>query len=246
MEWIFLSPHFDDVALSCGGWVWELAHTGQAASIWTVCAGEADPTALSPFAQALHSRWGISPGAAASRREEDMRACKRLGAAYRYFPIPDCIYRGGREPLYPSEESLWGELHPAESSLVKMLSAVLLQELPQEAGLVCPLALGHHVDHQLTRRAAEAAGRPVWYYADYPYALQAAAELEGLKQAGWQAIQFPVTEPGLQAWLEAVACHASQISTFWAGLEEMQQAIRDYSSSQGGVELWRDNHRTRI
>jgi LmbE family N-acetylglucosaminyl deacetylase len=194
MGWIFLSPHCDDVALSLGGWVWEQAHASQAASIWTVCAGEADPAALSPFAQALHNRWGILPGAAASRREEDRCSCERLGATYRYLSIPDCIYRGSTEPFYPSEESLWGDLHPAESSLLETLSAALLRELPPEARLVCPLALGHHVDHQLTRRAAEAAGRPLWYYADYPYALQAAAELEGLKQAGWQAIQFPVTE----------------------------------------------------
>ena len=28
MRWIYLSPHFDDAVLSCGGLIWEQTHSG--------------------------------------------------------------------------------------------------------------------------------------------------------------------------------------------------------------------------
>ena len=68
MEWIYLSPHFDDVALSCGGLLWEQAQAGEGASVWTICAGEVPAGQLSPFAQSLHERWEKGQGAAVQRR----------------------------------------------------------------------------------------------------------------------------------------------------------------------------------
>jgi len=38
--WIFLSTHFDDVALSAGGMVWELTAGVTGVEIWTIAAGE--------------------------------------------------------------------------------------------------------------------------------------------------------------------------------------------------------------
>jgi hypothetical protein len=105
--------------------------------------------------------------------------------------------------------------------------------------IVCPLALGGHVDHQLTRAAAERLGCPLWYYADYPYVLKEAEELDRLQQSGWEAVQFPISPEGLSAWEAAVAAHASQISTFWAGVDEMRAELRTYAHSQTGLRLWR-------
>jgi len=41
MRWIYISPHFDDAVLSCGGLIWEQTHKGITVEIWTVCAGDA-------------------------------------------------------------------------------------------------------------------------------------------------------------------------------------------------------------
>ena len=68
MEWIFISPHLDDIALSCGGLVWELAHAGDQVSIWTICAGEPPVAPLSPFAESLHDRWQTGAEATQRRR----------------------------------------------------------------------------------------------------------------------------------------------------------------------------------
>ena len=89
-----------------------------------------------------------------------------------------------------------GPLNPAEAGLVKALGAELAQALPGDAELVCPLAIGGHVDHRLTRLAAESTGRRLWYYVDYPYILEAQGAIDELRQEGWQAQGFPVSENG--------------------------------------------------
>ena len=107
-----------------------------------------------------------------------------------------------------------------------------------------PLAVGGHVDHRLTRAAAEAVAggrlrRQLWYFADYPYAATAGAEIAALLQSGWQAIAFDITLPGIAAWEQSIYAHRSQISTFWADFAALQDAVRNYGKQMGGVRLWR-------
>ena len=85
--------------------------------------------------------------------------------------MSDAIYRRGPggEALYPDAASIFGRMHPADDSRVEELAASLRQAIPQDAAMYVPLALGGHVDHRLTRLAAERLGRPLWYYRDLPY-----------------------------------------------------------------------------
>jgi LmbE family N-acetylglucosaminyl deacetylase len=240
MEWIYLSPHFDDVALSCGGLVWEQVQAGQPASIWTICAGEPPAGPLSSFAQSLHDRWQTGDQAVPRRLAEDIASCQALGASWRHFNLPDCIYRPGGESgvhYYDSEESLWGEVHPGEALLIEKLAEMLDPDIPETAQLICPFALGGHVDHRLTRSVAERSGRRLWYYLDYPYVLKEPATLEALEKAGWQSITFDISNPGLAAWQASIAAHQSQISTFWYDLDTMRDAIRAFWIDMGGIKL---------
>lgn len=276
MQTIFLSPHFDDIALSCGGLVWQAAGKGEAVSIWTICAGEIPPGPLSDFAEKLHARWQTGREAVAQRRVEDAASCQIMGASHRWLDVPDCIYRSGAYPsntgkpghsaaanppsTYPSladpesagevghpaaraahlytEETLMGPVHPAETPLIQSLAAQLRLELPAQAQVVSPLALGGHVDHRLVRAVAEMLGRPLLYYADYPYVLHTAAELEHLRAAGWHTLHYPISTAALYAWQQSVAAHASQISSFWPDMEAMRWAIAAYSEQNQGVLLW--------
>jgi LmbE family N-acetylglucosaminyl deacetylase len=175
MDWIYLSPHLDDVALSCGGLVWEQGQRGKAIAIWTICAGDPPGDAHSPFAESLHARWAAGPQAVVNRRSEDIVSCRRLGSIPRHFSIPDAIYRrspSGGAPLYASDEALFGELNPEEDGLVAALRGKLQQALPPQVQLVCPFGIGGHVDHRLVRAAAESLNRRLWYYADYPYVVR--------------------------------------------------------------------------
>lgn len=236
--WIYLSPHFDDVALSCGGLVWEQVSAGARVEIWTICAGEPGELPLSAFATALHARWQSGSAAVEARRLEDLAACQRLGAQPRHFSISDCIYRMAHGHfLYASEAALFGPLHPAETDLVNQLTADLWTSLPEKAHLVSPLGLGNHVDHQLTRLAAEALDLPLWYYADYPYVLSAMEQAALPAQACRTTLLL--SQPALLAWQDAVAAYASQISTFWRDESEMRQALLAYATRHGGIPLWR-------
>lgn len=253
MRWIYLSPHFDDIALSCGGLVWEQVQAGKPVGmpveIWTVGAGAVpEDSALSPFARSLHERWKIGLEEAAhaveERRREDEAAGQRLGAQMRFWNLPDCIYR--RLPdgswLVNGEDDLWQPFHPQETALMERLADWLVEGLQPGDRLVSPMTLGNHVDHSLVRRAAERAaeraGAPLWFYADYPYAVRPGGEIEGKLGAGWQKQCFTVTREGLRAWQDAIACYQSQISTFWGGHKEMRSAIKEYWQAGGGTCLW--------
>ncbi len=238
MEWIYISPHLDDAALSCGGLIWEQAAAGQTTSVWTICAGDPPSGPLSPFAEHIHERWETGREAVSQRREEDIRSCVQMRAAYRHFSIPDCIYRGSSEPFYNTEESLFGSIHPDEERLIVGLSEELGRLIPLEAHVVCPLSIGGHVDHQLARAAVEKIGQRLWYYADVPYIWGRMDELTKLEQEGWLFERFTVSDTGLRAWEAAITEYRTQISTFWKDTAEMCAAIEAYCSSEGGLRLW--------
>jgi LmbE family N-acetylglucosaminyl deacetylase len=260
MDWIYLSPHFDDAVFSCGGLLWEQVQAGDSVTIWTICAGEPLPGAFSEFAQMHHIRWESGDQAVAQRKLEDQQACRLVGAAYRYLPVPDCIYRRPGEDyfapqpkppaqripqdprpdehLYTTLEAILGPLRPEEERLVGQVSAELARTLPPESQVVCPLALGGHADHRLTRRAAEATGRPLQYYADFPYVLRSTPQVEELKSRGWRHTTRPVSPPGVEAWYQAMIAHQSQISTFWDDLPALRSALESYIIQNGGASLW--------
>lgn len=257
MDWIYLSPHLDDAALSCGGLIWEQSQSGISVCIWTVCAGGVPDGPLSRFATELQKRWQTSRAAEGEggrsagsemvelRQAEDIASCSLLKADYRHFEIPDCIYRfvelkpGERTYLYDSRAALFGSLQPSEASLVGKLTTLLSDSIPADTRLACPLGLGNHVDHQLTRQAAERVGRELWYYADFPYTREDAHQLEQIAESSWQLAIHPVSPAGLAAWQKSIAAHRSQISSFWPDLEAMEGEVRDYCESNGGVRLWK-------
>ncbi len=250
--WIYLSPHFDDAILSCGGLIWQQAQAGQRVEIWTVCAGQIPPGPLTPFASELHARWGTGMDPVARRSAEDDAACAAVGAAWRRFTLPDCIYRrlpGSSEPLVRRNEDLWQPIHPGEARLVEELRGWIAGELAVAAAgrgglsrtvrLVSPLTVGGHVDHRLVRAAAEALAVPLWYYADYPY-----SEKEGFEPRRWLGEGRRVTArrlspAALAAWQAGVAAYTSQASSFWKDEGEMRRAIAAYAHRPEGHSLFR-------
>lgn len=245
---IYLSPHLDDAALSCGGRIYQERQAGLSVLVLNLFAGDPPPDALeSPFAAALHTRWELDSDPVQARRAEDRRALALLDAAGLYWEWPDCIYR--RHPatgqfLYHAEEHLNGPVHLAEGELVKTV-AQRLAGLPLAPGgrVYAPLAVGGHVDHRLTRQAVEDWGAPqgeLLYYEDYPYAERLGAVEAALQGGDWQDETVPLAEAAMAAKIAAIACYNSQISTFFSGLDEMAQRLRAYAASVGGAErYWR-------
>ena len=124
-DFIYLSPHLDDAVLSCGGQIYQHTKMDRSILIVSITAGDPPTSSLSNFARSLHQRWQTPSEAVAIRRAEDQLACVRLGADYLHWNLLDCIYRQNPhtgQPLYSSEEALFGTLHPVEATLVKQLA----------------------------------------------------------------------------------------------------------------------------
>lgn len=239
---IYLAPHLDDVALSCGGQIFEQSAAGHRLLIVTVMAGPPPAGALSPFAQFQHDKWGLSANEAVrSRQAEDQTACQLLGAAYEHWPVSDCIYRRHpqtNEPLYASEEAIFGPIQEAEMELIAQI-AMKMADLPHSGRVLAPLAIGNHVDHQLTRRAAELAfGQRLAYYEDYPYnqRLYPAGNLPPPPQLTPQL--WPLSRPAIQARLSAIAAYQSQLTSLFGDLQTMQQLAQQYLTQLGGERNW--------
>ena len=236
MRWVYLSPHLDDIVLSCGGMVWQQVQAGAQVEIWTIFSGDAPAGELAPFARELHERWGTGPQASAVRRAEDAAACQSLGARHLHLNYPDCIYRvrADGSPLIASNQDLFETPLQTQQALIDELAARLAESLPGRARLACPLSIGGHMDHRVLRAAADQLGRRLHFFADYPYLVTHQVNLRDWLQLGWRKRSQPVSEEGLHAWQAAVACHQSQISTFWGGLAEMRADIEAYWRGGGG------------
>lgn len=240
---IYLSPHLDDVALSCGGQIFQRTRAGESVLVATVMAGDPQPGTTSQFADELHKRWSLANNVSAARRVEDVAACHVMGADYLHLSLPDCIYRQDPESgqfLYNSEQDLFGPVHPAEAPLIARL-ARLFSELPSTDQVFLPLGVGNHVDHQVTRQAAQLGLNRHFaaYYEEYPYSqIEDAVTVVVDAEDNWQMDLMSLTEDALSAKIEAIACFRSQISTFFTGLEDMAHHVRRYNSTLGGERLW--------
>jgi LmbE family N-acetylglucosaminyl deacetylase len=242
VDLLVLSPHLDDAVLSLGGSLDTLARCG--AQVLVLTLATADPLGeLSPSAEDLHRRWGLGADAMAVRREEDLKACQMLGVEALHWPLTDALYRRESlhgEPLYPTLRSLFGSLHEADRGQATALAERFLQ-LPPAERICAPLAIGRHVDHCLTRLAAELAwGKRLEYYEDFPYARSLRARLRVLRWFWpWRGRTQSLTPASLEAKCRAIACYRSQLGTVFANPQDMEKQVRAFARSRGGEKLWR-------
>ena len=239
MNWIYISPHLDDAILSAGGQIYEQVRAGNTVEIWTLFCGFPEDENISPLAQSLHSEWGFHSAeeTVRSRREEDRRAAEILGARTVYFDFLDCIYRRGREGEWLYSSNTFVPPHADDADLLVRIKNALLKRLVDGDNLVCPLAIGGHVDHVIARRATEETGVRLWFYADIPYLLDNPSALDPLQKTMQQSEKQRISRKGLIAWQEGAAAYSSQISLEFESHKKMRKAIARYG--RRGVRLWK-------
>ncbi len=250
---VYLSPHLDDAALSCGGMICAQTEAGERVLIVTIFAGRPDYGQLSEFARFQHRWWGDPEDPVGQRRREDERACQILGADWIHLDELDAIYR--RDPstgqaLYHSDDDLFGALHPIDAAKATAMAEAWLRGLPiSQARVYAPLAAGHHVDHQLTRQAAlhlVGRGLSVAFYEDFPYASDAEKLIQALAWAapgGWQAQPFLLAPDELERKKEAISCYASQTPVIFRHGPDMAEQVTMYAQRVGNGQpaerIWR-------
>lgn len=242
---IYLSPHLDDAALSCGGRIFTATQDGRSVLIVTVTAGDA-PLAVSSFAQQQHRQWALHVDPTAARRVEDMVACRLLGADWLHWDEADCIYRTDPvtgESFYTGDDEIFGKVASADIGMMAHLVAKIAA-LPACDTLFAPLAIGNHVDHQLTRVSAEHVfttikpGARLVYYEDYPYAAQPNGRNAILNRSGLLPETVPLSAAAIQARFDAISAYTSQIATLFGSAGQLYNQLTQFIHATGGERYW--------
>ena len=224
---LFVSPHLDDVAFSCGATVSWLASRGWRCVLATAFTRSVhNPTG---FALACQTDKGLPADVdyMALRRQEDAACGQALGTeAVRWLDFAEAPHRGYDTAAQLFAPPLVGD------SVVEPLSQALsaLCREWQPAITFAPLALGAHVDHvQLQRavRLAVGAQALVAWYRDMPYAMRAGDD------AGSADAAVALGDRHLQAKLDGCACYGSQLGFQFGGVQDMRAALASFAHAEG-------------
>lgn len=237
MKHLFLSPHYDDAIYSCGGTIYDLVQQGHSVDILTIMAGIPKiPLPDTPVLADNHQRWQIGDNPVAERRQEDQIASNIIGVHTQYTDILDCIYRtADGEACYPTEDSLWHQIHPNDPAL-KVLNALIL---PDCDVLYAPLGVGAHVDHLIVRdwawQLAQKDIVTVQFYVEYPYLRdrQAVKRAYDAFPTTLNAIVSEFSEEAMQHKVRAMVAYQSQIASFWDDKDRINDEVRQTFTKDG-------------
>lgn len=227
---LFLSPHLDDVAFSCGGTCHRLAARGWRTTLCTVFTRSVpDPRG---FALACQLDKGLGPEVdyMALRRAEDAEAGRCLGAAETlWLDLPEAPHRG-----YHAAPALFGPFASADR-IEPALRAALEPLLARHDLVFAPQGIGDHVDHRRVRdlvAASAAAARTVWYR-EMPYAVrhpEARPDAAALSALAEVVAAFGGID--LAAKLAACAAYASQLGFQFGGEAAMRACLRGFAGAE--------------
>lgn len=227
---LFLSPHLDDVAFSCGGTLIRLAQHGWHTILATIF------TASVPhpkgFALACQTDKGIPPWVdyMELRREEDRSFAQLTGIGeLLWLDLPEAPHRG-----YRTSRELFSFVRDDESVHERVMALVNdLMESRQPDVVFMPQGLGNHVDHVQLLRAADRIpelfhSQPIYWYQDTPYAIR--------NPNRGVAVPFPVHDhhsinitTELDRKLDAVACYRTQLGFQFGGEVSMREELARYA-----------------
>jgi LmbE family N-acetylglucosaminyl deacetylase len=242
---VFVSPHPDDAALSCGGLIASLRERNEAVTIVSIFSGAGDLASLTPYQRLAlgfggQEKWqpgdtyllpdapdeGAAAMAAADamavRRAEDESFGRFAGATNVFLDLPDAVFRG-----YEDHAQLMGRPRPDDSPPLPELRRVLARLRPDR--LYLPLAIGGHVDHVQARRAATTLlAEPdspfsdrTLFYEDFPYAYNLGFE------------RLDQLDPGFPALLPPLVSLAPEYIAIGNLIDRKLEGLRAYTSQLG-------------
>jgi LmbE family N-acetylglucosaminyl deacetylase len=227
---LYLSPHLDDVVLSCPGHLLAQRALGQEVVILTIFSGSTEDH------RPQYSR----------RKQEDRAAGRVLEAAMVHGDLLDAPFRGYRD----FESIIFG--HPDSPDLNALLEQAVATLRPS---LVCsPLGVGGHVDHRLVYEAALSLDHEnTLFYEDRPYAFVNEAVALRLGQpldfgsfaSSWRQARYVGTYLPESQWRAVVQRYRSAstvahylsptIRAFPEHEQAIKQAVASYSTQ---IEDW--------
>jgi LmbE family N-acetylglucosaminyl deacetylase len=243
---LFISPHYDDIALSCGGTAALVAEAGKDAVVALLFGDHPDPNQpMTAFAEQMHQDWGMTADQViAGRRSEEAESSRILGLRDVFLPFKDAIYRG---ESYLNEDQLFGAPADGDLDLPKRIIGALEDEGFSTVGtrVYAPLASGFHVDHQLgfqTGVLLDRAGWEVWFWEDLPYSLLEDRVNERVARAGvpLEVAALVDVTPVWTKKIDAIMAYPSQLKVIFeqyvgagSSREAIDQVMSAYSKEAG-------------
>ncbi|BAV08668.1 N-acetylglucosaminyl deacetylase, LmbE family [Filimonas lacunae] len=157
---LFISPHLDDVVLSCGAYIASVAGTTAAVTIASVftSSGEQDDAVVNALYEV--------------RRNDDIRAAALLGATAIHLGFADAPLRNSH--YHNFNTLLFHHQLPEQELPVAERIAARLQSLVQTLQpdvVYFPLGVGGHIDHQVVYASSKMITHAtIRWYEDLPYA----------------------------------------------------------------------------
>jgi LmbE family N-acetylglucosaminyl deacetylase len=186
---LFLSPHLDDAVLSCGALIEELADrcTVTVATVFTAAGPGPHTRAARSFIRQCSA--GDASRLFAARRAEDEEVLAGIGVNYVHLGVVDALYRrrdlriSATRPLgrllpelvhrYPTYrfDIAKGRVARGDCSLIASITTHISDLLRRTSAqlIFCPMGVGRHVDHIITRTVGQYYPDRVVYYSDFPY-----------------------------------------------------------------------------
>jgi len=245
---LYVSPHLDDAVLSAGGLIGRQIASGMRVVVATLVTADPAGLELSPLARRFQAAWGGGSRPFADRCIEDAHAVGALGAEWRHFGLPDCIYRQaptGRF-CYDTMAKLFSGLQdPEDTAFVASVSDIvsfLIDELRPRA-IYTVATVGRHVDHvcvvSAVRTVAKRSETSLLLWEDLPYAIglyppdQPDTVTAALARLGLADAVPDLHEIDMSRKLAALRHYKSQIKELYGSVATMDRAMTDYAMSLG-------------
>jgi LmbE family N-acetylglucosaminyl deacetylase len=239
-RWIFISPHLDDVVLSCGGIIPLLAKQVKV-EVWTIFCGAPWFGPYSSLANWFHSVSGGQKGKKLFkiRKAEDVEALTQLSlTGYRHFQWKDAIYRRTLlgTPLYTDcRQSRW---HRNDEILISAIRRRLRTSTTSSDLLICPLGIGSHVDHLLVNKACQQLmSRHRLWYAEIPYSQRYPTEFESATRDAEQ-LTASISEDDTESWIRSTLKYRTQIKMLEEVTGDITQFIRVVAQDSNFMSLY--------
>lgn len=187
--WLVLSPHLDDAVLSCGALL-QASAAKREVTVATVFT-ESGPEPYTRAARSFLRQCAVTDARSLyeARRAEDSGVLAEVGIGIVHLGMADALFRQRREPRIA--RALWSRLAPefrhryptyrfdiargkishGDGPLITQLQRTVAELLDGSGAelLFCPVGVGRHVDHLITRMVGEKFTDKVVFYSDFPY-----------------------------------------------------------------------------
>ncbi len=221
MKIYYISPHFDDAIGSCGGKIHNDIINGNVVYLVTIFSKVSAP--FSDYANSLHDYWKLSDPFR-DRKNENIEACKSLGAKVINLEYEDAIYRRKDNIyLYPNDGDIFKKIVTEDKSLLEEIYTNFKEKFSKNYKYYFPMSIGNHVDHCITNiigRKLKSEGYNIIFYADFSY--------EGsILNRNEKEEVYHLSEEDIKAKINAVSKYKSQIFMIFGSVERIDEYYKN-------------------